>query len=112
MNTLLEKKLEQAWALPSRSSVWKGHRYVSSYLWYTLSGASVYLPKVLGEHQGGASEPTSHGPRGRRGGFMEVVSPTGGTGIVQMREAAINYQAQTIQYTHTPAKLITGLSYV
>ena len=43
---------------------------------------------------------------------MEVVIPTGGTGIVQMREAAINYQAQTIQYTHTPAKLITGLSYV
>lgn len=51
MNTLLEKKLEQAWALPSRSSVWKGHRYVSSYLCYTLSGASVYLPRVLGEHQ-------------------------------------------------------------
>lgn len=41
---------------------------------------------------------------------MEVVIPTGGTGIVQMREAVINYQAQTIQYTHPPAKLITGLS--
>ena len=59
---------------------------------------------------GGASEPTSHGPRGSRGGFMEVVIPIGGTGIVQMREAVINYRAQTIQYTHTPAKLITGLS--
>lgn len=54
---------------------------MSSYLWYTLSGASVYLPRVLGGHQGGASEPTSHGPRGSRGGFMEVVIPTGALGL-------------------------------
>lgn len=27
------------------------------------------------------------------------------TGIVQMREAAINYQAQTIQYPHTQPNL-------
>lgn len=57
----------------------------------------------------GASEPTFHGPGGSRGGFMEVVIPAGGAGIVQMREAVINYWAQTIQYTYTPAKLITGL---
>lgn len=82
---------------------------MNSYLCGSLSGASVYLPRVLGEHQGGASEPTFHGPGGSRGGFMEVVIPTGGIEIVQMREAVINYWAQKIQYTYTPAKLITGL---
>lgn len=28
-----------------------------------VSGAECLLPRVLGGHQGGASEPTSHGPR-------------------------------------------------
>lgn len=63
---------------------------MSKDLCYTVFSASIYLHRVLAEHRGGASEPTSHSPGGSRGGFGELLISRRCMGLCTREEVVIN----------------------
>lgn len=64
---------------------WKEQGCTSSGLCYTVSHTSVYLHRVLAEHQGGGSEAISHGPGGSGGSIREVLISRRCMGVVHTR---------------------------